>query len=149
MADACRGCAKPAVRPFFDLGDMPLAGGFLDGPEAIASEQRYPLLASVSDHCGLVQIVDPVDPSVLFSDYSFKTGTIPGLVRHFDGYAEWIAELWSALLGPDEARDLMRASNEPAESSLRVNTLVSSATSTLLSAASKCARSAGTTPSGL
>jgi SAM-dependent methyltransferase len=92
MADVCRGCANPAVRPFFDLGDMPLAGGFLDGAEAIASEQRYPLLASVCDHCGLVQIVDPVDPSVLFSDYSFKTGTIPGLVRHFDGYAQWIAD---------------------------------------------------------
>jgi SAM-dependent methyltransferase len=92
MADVCRACAKPAVRPFFDLGDMPLAGGFLDGPDAIGSEQRYPLLASVCDHCGLVQIVDPVDPSVLFSDYSFKTGTIPGLVRHFDGYAQWIAD---------------------------------------------------------
>ena len=92
MADLCRACAKPAVRPFFDLGAMPLAGGFLDGPEAIASEQRYPLLVSVCEHCGLVQIVDPVDPSILFSDYSFKTGTIPGLVRHFDGYAQWIAD---------------------------------------------------------
>ena len=29
-------------------------------------------------------------PSILFSDYSFKTGTIPSLVKHFDGYAEWI-----------------------------------------------------------
>jgi SAM-dependent methyltransferase len=92
VADVCRGCAQPAVRPFFDLGDQPLAGGFLDGEAAIADEKQYPLLVSVCDNCGLVQITDPVDPSVLFSDYSFKTGTIPGLVKHFDGYAQWIAD---------------------------------------------------------
>jgi SAM-dependent methyltransferase len=80
------------VRPFFDLGELPLAGGFLDGPEQIADEERYPLLISVCHECGLVQIVDPVDPEVLFQDYSFATGTIPGLVKHFDSYAEWIAE---------------------------------------------------------
>ena len=45
------------------------------------TEQRYPLLVSVCDHCGLVQIVSPVDPEILFQDYSFATGTIPGLVR--------------------------------------------------------------------
>jgi SAM-dependent methyltransferase len=92
MPDACRACANQTVRPFLDLGDMPLAGGFLSGPEAIAGERAYGLLISVCDTCGLVQIVDPVDPEILFEDYSFKTGTIPGLVRHFDGYAEWIKD---------------------------------------------------------
>ena len=92
MPDVCRGCAQAAVRPFFDLGELPLAGGFLKGPEEIADERRYPLLISVCEACGLVQIVDPVDPEILFRDYSFATGTIPGLVRHFEGYADWIKE---------------------------------------------------------
>jgi 16S rRNA (cytosine967-C5)-methyltransferase len=39
-------------------------------------------------------------------------------------YPEWLAAMWFAMLGPGEARALMRACNEPAESSLRVNTLV-------------------------
>src|SRR4051794_8206483 len=86
----CRACGEGPVRPFFDLGEMPLAGGFLSA-EQIPAEQRYPLEISVCERCACVQIVDPVDPSILFSDYSFKTGTIPGLVRHFDGYAQWIA----------------------------------------------------------
>jgi SAM-dependent methyltransferase len=93
--DICRGCARTAVRPFFDLGTLPLAGGFLT-EEQVATEERYPLLISVCDACGLVQIVSPVDPAILFQDYSFATGTIPGLVRHFDAYAEWISET----LGP-------------------------------------------------
>ena len=88
--DKCRGCGTSAVRPFFDLGPLPLAGGFLDESK-IDTEERYPLLVSVCDHCGLVQIVSPVDPEILFQDYSFATGTIPGLVSHFDAYAEWIS----------------------------------------------------------
>lgn len=39
----------------------------------------------------------------------------------------WLAELWWRELGADRARDLLAAVNEPAESALRVNTLVSSA----------------------
>jgi SAM-dependent methyltransferase len=88
--DICRGCGTSAVRPFFDLGQLPLAGGFLSESQ-IETEKRYPLLVSVCDHCGLVQIVSPVDPEILFLDYSFATGTISGLVSHFESYAEWIS----------------------------------------------------------
>ena len=94
MSAECRGCASPSVEPFFDLGEMPLAGGFLADEQAIAEERRYPLTISVCDACGLVQITDPVDPEVLFQDYSFATGTVAGLVRHFDAYAQWIKDQW-------------------------------------------------------
>jgi SAM-dependent methyltransferase len=90
MSRACRGCGGRAVRAFFDLGELPLAGGFLRGEAEIAAERRYPLVISVCEDCGLVQIAEPVDPEVLFQDYSFATGTIPGLVRHFDAYADWL-----------------------------------------------------------
>lgn len=92
MPDICRGCGEAAVRPFFDLGPLPLAGGFLRGPADVAAEERYPLLISLCDHCGLVQIVNAVDPEILFGDYAFATGTVAGLVRHFDAYAEWLKQ---------------------------------------------------------
>jgi SAM-dependent methyltransferase len=92
MKDSCRGCGAQEVRPFFDLGELPLAGGFLS-EEQIPSERRYPLLVSLCDECGLVQIVHPVDPDILFQDYSFATGTVPGLVKHFDDYADWINQV--------------------------------------------------------
>jgi SAM-dependent methyltransferase len=92
MAAECRACGSDRVRSFFDLGEMPLAGGFLRGSEAIPGERTYPLSVSVCDSCALVQITDPVDPEILFQDYSFKTGTIPGLVAHFDAYADWLNE---------------------------------------------------------
>jgi 16S rRNA (cytosine967-C5)-methyltransferase len=42
-------------------------------------------------------------------------------IRH--SHPEWIAELWWETLGPDGARALMAADNEPAEAVIRVNTL--------------------------
>jgi 16S rRNA (cytosine967-C5)-methyltransferase len=40
----------------------------------------------------------------------------------------WLAELWWAQLGPERARRLLAAINEPAESALRVNTLLAPVT---------------------
>jgi SAM-dependent methyltransferase len=89
---ACRGCGESALRLALDLGSQPLAGGFLAGPEAIAGEQQFPLRAFVCDRCALVQIIDVVDPDILFQDYSFSSSTIPPLVAHFREYATWLHE---------------------------------------------------------
>jgi SAM-dependent methyltransferase len=88
----CRGCGASELETFLDLGTMPLAGGFLPGPEAIAGERRFPLTPRVCSACGLVQIVEVVDPEVLFQEYSFSSSTIGPLVEHFERYAAWIHE---------------------------------------------------------
>jgi 16S rRNA (cytosine967-C5)-methyltransferase len=46
-------------------------------------------------------------------------------LRH--SHPVWIAELWFDQLGPDAARALMAASNEPAEAAIRANTLKTTA----------------------
>jgi SAM-dependent methyltransferase len=69
---------------------MPLAGGFLEGTEAAANEQLYPLSVHVCHECGLVQIIEPVDPAILFQDYSYSSSTVKPLVAHFEEYAEWL-----------------------------------------------------------
>jgi SAM-dependent methyltransferase len=88
---ACRACSSSDLIEMFDFGKVPLAGGFLDSSE-VPTEQHYPLSVHVCRDCALVQIVDPIDPDVLFQDYSFSASTIPGLVKHFESYARWIAE---------------------------------------------------------
>ncbi|NTV51505.1 MAG: class I SAM-dependent methyltransferase [Candidatus Firestonebacteria bacterium] len=88
----CRGCASPDLAEFLNLGDMPLAGGFLSSPEAFAAEQRYPLPVHVCRKCGLVQILELVSPDVLFKDYAFSSSTINPLIRHFEQYAQWIKD---------------------------------------------------------
>ncbi len=46
-------------------------------------------------------------------------------VKH--SHPEWIAQLWWQTLGPEQARALMAADNEPLEVALRANTLVTDA----------------------
>ncbi len=91
----CRGCDRSTLELVLDFGPQPLAGGFLAGPELIASERRFPLAVHVCSSCGLVQILDPVDPEILFQDYSFSSSTIAPLVEHFRTYGAALRERFS------------------------------------------------------
>ncbi len=90
MRSECRGCGRADLEIVFDFGPMPLAGAFLPGPDAAADERRFPLQIHVCEKCALVQILDAIDPDVLFRDYAFASSTVGPLVQHFDGYAEWL-----------------------------------------------------------
>ena len=49
MRTVCRACESGALEEILNFGPLPLAGGFLDGPEAAARERKYPLATHV---CG-------------------------------------------------------------------------------------------------
>jgi 16S rRNA (cytosine967-C5)-methyltransferase len=63
----------------------------------------------------------------------------------------WLAELWWSELGAERARELLAAVNEPAESALRVNTLVGepATVATELGVSSRPADGPGSIPEGL
>lgn len=92
VRETCRACEGGSLVKVLDLGMMPLAGGFLRDAEAARREKLYALAVHCCRDCGLVQILDAVDPDVLFQDYSFSSSTIRPLVEHFEEYAEWLAE---------------------------------------------------------
>lgn len=94
----CRGCESIGLRQFLNLGEMPLAGGFLPNAEAIATERRFPLPVHVCQDCGLVQILEVIDPEILFQGYSFSSSTIGPLVQHFMNYAAWLKDKLAAQL---------------------------------------------------
>ncbi len=95
MTDLCRACGSTNIEIFLDLGDMPLAGGFLAGESAIADERTYALPVHVCNDCALVQFVKPVDPEILFQDYLFSSSTVPLLVTHFKDYAAWLQQRYA------------------------------------------------------
>jgi novobiocin biosynthesis protein NovU/D-mycarose 3-C-methyltransferase len=87
----CRACLSARVEPFLDLGELPLAGGFLQDEVEIASERSFPLAVHVCTDCGLVQNVLPIAPEILFKQYFFASTTIGPLVQHFKEYADFIS----------------------------------------------------------
>jgi novobiocin biosynthesis protein NovU/D-mycarose 3-C-methyltransferase len=94
----CRGCESDQIDQFLDLGEMPLAGGFLPNADAVSQEKFFPLPVHVCRDCGLVQILEVIDPEILFQDYSFSSSTIGPLVQHFTNYAAWLKDKLSPQL---------------------------------------------------
>ena len=87
--DSCRGCFGKDLHVFLDLGDVPLAGGYLS-EDQLDKNQKFPLKVSYCNSCGLVQIQDFIDPSVLFGKYLYSSSVIKSLSEHFYEYANFL-----------------------------------------------------------
>jgi len=96
----CRACGGNALWRFLQLGDQPLANSFLRTPAEFAAELRFPLDVYLCDDCGLVQVLDVIDPEVLFRNYIYVTGTSETIARHNKAYAQTVVDLLQ--LGPKD-----------------------------------------------
>lgn len=83
----CRICDGDNLHSILNLGRQPLANAFLDPDADLNAEPRYPLELFYCDSCSLVQLLDVVDPEVLFRNYIYVSGTSDGMRGHFDAYA--------------------------------------------------------------
>lgn len=86
---SCRLCGSSDLIVSIDYGNMPMAGGFVlaDDPRSSAVA---PLRLGICESCGLMQTLDTVDPSEIFSEYTYKSSVSKALVNHFDGLANQI-----------------------------------------------------------
>lgn len=93
------------------------------------------LFLSTADHASIDQAVELAKPSYGYTLVNAilrrlqregielpPDDTIAGAAVHHS-HPQWLAKLWWKELGPDQARALMAANNQPAELALRVNTL--------------------------
>lgn len=97
---SCRACGGADLEPFLSLGPTPLANAFLRSPQEFAAEARYPLDVYFCRTCSLVQLLDVIDPEVLFRDYVYVTGTSETIAAHNVAYAATLVGLLS--LGPHD-----------------------------------------------
>lgn len=80
---ACRSCGSSQLLTFLDLGVVPLADGLVKPEDLAQEEARYPLQVAFCEDCGLVQILETVDPEILFSDdYPYYSSFSPYLLQH-------------------------------------------------------------------
>lgn len=89
--EGCRSCGSQKIHQILDLGESPLADRLvrienIDNPEPIV-----PLTVVFCDNCSLVQIVETVEPSILFgADYPYYSSVSKSLLAHFRESAESI-----------------------------------------------------------
>jgi SAM-dependent methyltransferase len=69
------------------LTPTPPANAFISAADLDKNEERFPLDVFFCQDCAHVQLLDVVDPSVLFKNYVYVSGTSPVFVKHFEDYA--------------------------------------------------------------
>ena len=88
----CRACGESAPAQFLDLGPTPLANAFPQSESEFADERSYPLGVYLCERCGLVQLLDVIDPEVLFRNYIYVSGTSETLAEHHRRYADSVVD---------------------------------------------------------
>jgi methylation protein EvaC len=84
----CRVCDSVEIESVMSIPPIPLVGEFTREPNL--EPELFPITVSQCQKCKVLQIQESVDSGRLFREYSFSSSTVPGLVRHFTDYAQWI-----------------------------------------------------------
>lgn len=79
----CRVCGHGNLNKVISLGSMPPANAFLKKEELKAKEPSFPLEVYFCNNCAFVQLIDIVDPELLFRNYVYVSSTSPVFVEHF------------------------------------------------------------------
>ncbi len=67
----CRSCSSTNLEVLLDLKEQPIAHRFLKSKAELQQEEQFPLSLHLCKECGLPQILEPVDPKILYSGYNF------------------------------------------------------------------------------
>ncbi len=81
------------------LAPTPPANAFVPADRRDDEQLRFPLDVGLCGACAHVQLLDVVDPAVLFEDYVYVTGTSPSFVAHFEAYAADVVAEFSVASG--------------------------------------------------
>ncbi len=85
--NACRICLGTDLVQILDLGSTPPANAYLSKAQLALPEKSFPLALYFCRTCSLAQLLDVVNPEILFKDYHFLTGASAPSVEHFKEYA--------------------------------------------------------------
>ena len=83
----CRLCGGLDLTLVLELTPTPPANAFVGDVLKSNLQACFPLDVFFCDTCNHVQLLDVVDPAVLFENYVYVSGTSPSFVQHFDDYA--------------------------------------------------------------
>ena len=88
----CRGCGSTKLDLIFALKPTPIGDAFVTTEKVGIEQPLYPIDVFMCADCGLAQLLDVIDPDVLYGDYLYVTGSSFGLSEHFSAYAKHVAE---------------------------------------------------------
>lgn len=83
----CRCCGSDKLVKYLDLGLMPLANNLEYTAKLAKAKDRFPLQVLFCEECYLSQLSVVIDPEVLFSYYTYRSGVSQGYIDHCSNMA--------------------------------------------------------------
>lgn len=80
--ERCRCCGSDKLELYLYLGEMPLANNLFDSHDEAINAKRYPLNVMLCENCGLSQLSEVVNPSILFSKYAYRSSMSKTYINH-------------------------------------------------------------------
>lgn len=96
----CRVCGNSDLVKYLDLGMLPLANNLADSAREAIAMERFPMQVMYCQECSLSQLSVVIDPSALFSHYTYRSSINKGYVSHCREMARSLKE--SLQLGPTD-----------------------------------------------
>lgn len=88
----CRLCNGSDLKLVVPMTTTPIADAYVSKNQLNEIQELYPLDMYQCYDCGHVQLLDVVNPKILFSHYSYFSGKSAALVKHFEEYANNIMD---------------------------------------------------------
>src|SRR5579872_3569772 len=95
----CRLCGSSDLTLAFSLAPTPPANAFVTADHLNEIQEVFPLDVFFCRSCTHLQLLDVVDPGVLFEHYVYVSGTSPAFVQHFEKMSDELAGLAGPLAG--------------------------------------------------
>jgi SAM-dependent methyltransferase len=92
----CLACGGINLLPAINLGDQPLANNFLREP---GKNELYPLAVNQCADCFHLQLTHVVDPTVIYQDYAYVSGTSQTYLDYMWWFAKWTREYSNVQFG--------------------------------------------------
>ncbi len=95
----CRLCGSSYLSEVLKLEPTPPANAFVAKTQLDQLQPTYPLDVFFCEDCYHLQLLDVVDPAVLFENYVYVSGTSPLFVKHFEDYVAFVVDKYAPAVG--------------------------------------------------
>lgn len=88
----CRCCNSENLMKAVTMASTPVGDAYISSTHIDKPVETYPVALYFCQDCGLVQLLEVIEPDEIYTDYIYKTSDSLGLVEHFSKAVETICE---------------------------------------------------------
>ncbi|MDC3204490.1 class I SAM-dependent methyltransferase [Pelagibacteraceae bacterium] len=88
--DNCRACLNKELKLVLRYKPSPIGDEYITKENLNMIQPLYPIDLYQCADCGFTQLLDVIDPEILYGNYIYQTKSSPGLQKHFTNFAKTV-----------------------------------------------------------